>query len=711
MELHNLKWTRRISQYLHINNYKIRTKLLAMVILSSLLPILILSMISISTSSSEIKKEIYKGNQLYSTLTKERINQYFFVREGDAEILAQSKSISEGIERINGFNLSPEENESVLEEFKDILSIPVEKYHYTDVFITNKYGEIAYSLNYNKLDLAPLVFSGDFTNKAMAGEKNWTGVFRNSFIDDNIMVLATPIYSYVNKSDPTPIGTLNIVLNQGTINEIVQTGIDILGSTGDSYLIDSEGLLLTNTMKEPFANGAALNESLKTENATVLSSYIASEALDFNQTISYKGYSDKVVIATLSVTKVGATSVGLVTEVEEAEALSAIVHLRKSLLLIALIIIAISAFLAIGIAFSISRPIGKVINITNKIADFDLHIPQRKGESKRKDEIGDLERAIVKIANNLKNIIKEVEKSAGEVALSSGDLKTCSLHASMAADEVAKEINEISKGSLEQAQSAEDSFNKTTELSRILATDYEHLMQMNQSTHQVSLLAESGLEVIHLLSETNDQTRMTNQKLHQSILKSHESSKKIEEASQLIADIANTTNLLSLNASIEAARAGEHGRGFAVVANEIRSLADQSRIYSGSINQIIDELRRDTIEVEDSVEDLIHISKEQMDSVNLTKEKYLEIAQAIQIAESKVDILNQSRTLIDKMRIDVEMGIQQLAQVSVQNSASTQNVSASVQEQTATLEEISSSSHSLDELAIKLEKLVGIFKV
>lgn len=108
---------------------------------------------------------------------------------------------------------------------------------------------------------------------------------------------------------------------------------------------------------------------------------------------------------------------------------------------------------------------------------------------------------------------------------------------------------------------------------------------------QALVLAEGGTQTvgrtIEGISGLRDQvTAIANQ-----IIRLSEQTGQISTVSDLVADLANQTNMLALNAGVEAARAGEHGRGFAVVAGEIRKLADQSKKSADRINSLVHEVQ------------------------------------------------------------------------------------------------------------------------
>ncbi len=698
----------KIGRSFILDNLKMHNKLLLLVLIVGLVPIIILSGISINNASKEIQREIIKGNQVFTTLTLDRINEYFFNREGDGSILAGSKTVTEGIERLNSFDFSEIPREAILEEFTVYLSDPIEKYKYTDIFLTNVYGEVVFSNKYDRNDIAPLVFSGDFVGKALGGQQNWSDIFWNSFIKDNLMVLSTPIYSPTAQS---PIGTLNIVLNQERVNEIVQNGIDELAKTADAYLINSEGLFLTNTMKGQYTEGAVLKETLATEATSLLKEPIAKGSLDYNETRNYTGHSGNQVIGTLSVAKIGNSYTGLIIEVEASEAYGGIEALRQTLLIIAAIIILISALIAVKLSQTITKPLREILAIIGEIAEYNLGTPIEPETISRKDEIGDLKRAIFKIKNNLRSIITEVEQTAGEVAASAEELKLNSQQASYAAEEVALRISEIAQGSSEQANNAEESSLKTKELNLTIIDNLQSIEDITVSTCEAANLAVSGLEVVEVLTNITEKTSNTNRRVQSSIQKSYENSIEIEKASRLIMEIADKTNLLALNAAIEAARAGEQGRGFSVVAEEVRKLAEQSKETSREINEIVGNLYNDSIMVVKIVDELLKTAENQAESVSLTRAKYMEIAEAIRTAEEKAGALNECSINIDKLRLEVEERIHRLAEVSEENSEKTEEVSATIQEQTASMEEISSSSEGLDAMAQKLQTLVASFKL
>ena len=241
--------------------------------------------------------------------------------------------------------------------------------------------------------------------------------------------------------------------------------------------------------------------------------------------------------------------------VDELEA--DLVSARNRFLLLGL---ALGALLAGGLYWmlrrAVSTPLAEVVNVAQRVAAGDL---THRLPTTRRDEIGQLMRAVNGVGDGLTGIVDKVRASASTIASSTGQI------AAGNADLSAR--TEAQAGSLERTASSIEELAATV---RQNADSAQHAHDMVQSASEA---AHAGGQTVERLVGTMSGI--------------HATAQKIADITGIIDGIAFQTNILALNAAVEAARAGEQGRGFAVVAGEVRSLAQRSAAAAKEIKALI----------------------------------------------------------------------------------------------------------------------------
>lgn len=346
-----------------------------------------------------------------------------------------------------------------------------------------------------------------------------------------------------------------------------------------------------------------------------------------------------------------------------------------------------------------------------RVAKGKLNTQLNEASLKRKDEVGHISRSIMTLKTELMEIIGNIKDQGKALSDSSVYLSEKAETSADHIGQVERAVEEIAQGATGQAEETQKATENVIIMGNMIEETTDEIDAMNENAKLIKQLGQTAIDTLKDLQTINQRTKESIDIIYEQTNTTNSSAQKIKEATALITDIAEETNLLSLNASIEAARAGEQGRGFAVVAAQIQKLAEQSNESARQIEEIITSLLADSEKAVDTMEEVKDIMGQQNDNVMKTDEQVNQVLGQVDQAIEAIGRVAVKTEKLNEARINVTDTVQNLTAVAQENAASTQQSAASVNQVSEIIQEIAESAKQLTDIAEKLDKDMALFEV
>lgn len=397
---------------------------------------------------------------------------------------------------------------------------------------------------------------------------------------------------------------------------------------------------------------------------------------------------------------------------DDADLLKAANNLQARGIGTAVVVLLLGVFVAWICARRMTRPLIRMTSAVDRIAGFDLtEDPELIALDKNKGETGAIAHAVLHMKQALRSMVQQIRAQSANIHQASGQLEENATATSGNVDSVETAVNEIATGATSQATETQRATEDVVMMGTMIEDTSTQVENLNSTAVEMSNASASARDALEELNHINEKAIESIEVIYQQTHTTNESALKIKDVTELIASIAEETNLLSLNASIEAARAGDAGKGFAVVASQIQKLAEQSNASTKKIDDIIHTLLMDSENAVHTMEEVREVMHQQSEKVEQTKQVFGSVNQGIDQSISGMETISEHTRQLDHARENIVDTVQNLSAIAQENAASTEETNAVVMEIGGVMQQISGNAQELRRIADILEKNMETFKL
>lgn len=406
------------------------------------------------------------------------------------------------------------------------------------------------------------------------------------------------------------------------------------------------------------------------------------------------------------------TPIGMVfAGVDKNQTLSSVLSIVFFMIIIVIVVALIGIVGAGFVASSISKALNAEIACVEDLATGKLNVTLNSKHMKRRDEVGDLTRAIGKLKSDLQSIIGGISDSTNLLIDASDALEQTSHQTFNDMDHVMQSVDTITSGAASQAENIKNASDNISKMGDLITETGGEAAALNSSADHMLISSDKTSATIVELKTINEEVRKAVNMIAELTEQTNESAQTIRKAAGLISDIAGQTNLLSLNASIEAARAGEAGRGFAVVADEIQKLAEQSNEASSRIDQIVTTLIESSGNVVTAMQQMQEVIGKQNSYIVSTETSVSEVVEEIHTSIGNIRSIEGKTRELETARNEIIGMIEGLSGIAQSNVINTQETSSVITDVSARFREVEQSAANLRGTADILEKNIRNFEI